>query len=300
LWAHGVRRQEVPSEGRAESRAVTFAAVWVLLSLLPFLNLRALPQGEIIHDRYLYLASVGFSILAALALRCLSQVGIFRHRRPAIQLAPALVLAVFLGIGTFTQSLYWADELALYSRSHKIAPENDAATTSLAAAASQRGMYGPAIELYKQVLARHPRVWRANVDLAYAYYSLGRYQDAIRYFARSIEADPVDGNQYLYLGLALAHVGRFKEAEGAIRQALVVRPDGPGYHHSLGIVLRMQGKLPAALEEFRNELAKNPGNRDTRAQVAEIESQLRESQSGQGTTSLPKGPEKQKARGELR
>ncbi len=277
LWVRGARNAATSDAGLIESRAIVFAAAWIVLALLPFLNLRALPQGEIIHDRYLYLASVGFSILVALALRRLAATRLLRARRPLVQLVPAFVLAALLGAGTFTQGLYWADELSLYTRSHEIAPENDAATTSLAAVASQRGMYGAAIELYKQVLARDPKVWRANVDLAYTYYSLGRYDDAVRYFARSIEVDPVDGNQYLYLGLALAHLGRFHEAEAAIRRALVVRPQGPHYHYSLGIVLKQQGKLPAALKEFRTELADDPGNQEAHAQIAAIESELRES-----------------------
>ncbi len=52
-----------------KAKAVAFISALLALPLLPLLNLSVFYQGEIVHDRYLYLSSIGFSMLVALALK---------------------------------------------------------------------------------------------------------------------------------------------------------------------------------------------------------------------------------------
>ena len=42
---------------------VMFASAWMLFPLLPALNLSVLPHGDFVHDRFLYLPSVGYALL---------------------------------------------------------------------------------------------------------------------------------------------------------------------------------------------------------------------------------------------
>lgn len=256
------------------SRAWAFASLWMALAILPVLNFRLLPEGEIAHDRYLYLPSVGFSILVALAWR---QAG-FRHARLLARSSWAAALgvafSVLMAFATARQSLCWSDDLSLNFHAHEIAPQNVSATTSLAAAAAERGMVPAAQALYRQVLESHPDFWRANVNLAYRYYQQGNFAEAVRYFERSAAADPTDGDQFLYLGLAWMHLNRLAEAEGAIRTALLVRPHGHGYHLGLGLVLKQAGKLAEARQELEAALAADPQDAQTRALLAEVEGQL--------------------------
>ncbi len=257
-----------------ETRTIVFATVWLALPMLLLLNLRVFPSDEIVHDRYLYLPSIGFALLIALAMRRLNPGRARLGSYPAGQVILALALGAALAVGTVRQSLYWSDELSLYSHSHQVAPRNDAAATSLAAIACERKLYPACMQLNQAVLARNPSFWRANVNLAYTYYGLGQLDRAAEYFRRSIAADPVDGNQYLYLGLCLLRLGRLGEAEAAARRALLVRPDGPQYHYVLGIILRARGNLPVALAEFQAELAQDPASERTRAQIAEIQKSM--------------------------
>lgn len=271
LWYWSRHPLEQPSGAPSdESRAILFAAIWWALPMLLLLNLRVFPSDEIVHDRYLYLPSIGFALLVALALRHLNLGRARVFGWPSAQLVLALGLAAALGARTAHQSLYWSDELSLYSHSYQVAPRNDAAATSLAAVACERKLYPACMQLNQEVLARNPNFWRANVNLAYAYYGLGQIDLAAEYFRRSIAADPVDGNQYLYLGLCLLRLGRLDEAEAAARRALLVRPDGTEYHYVLGIILKARGKLPEALAEFQAELAQDAASERARAQIAEI------------------------------
>ncbi len=179
-----------------------------------------------------------------------------------------------MAFATARQSLYWSDDLSLNFHAHEIAPQNVSATTSLAAAAAERGMAPAAQALYRQVLESHPDFWRANVNLAYLYYRQGNFAEAVHCFERSAAADPTDGDQFLYLGLAWMHLNRLAEAEGAIRTALLVRPRGHGYHLGLGLVLKQAGKLAEARQELEAALAENPQDAQARALLEEVEGQL--------------------------
>jgi len=246
----------------AQARPLAMAALWMAVAIVPVLNFRLLPQGEIAHDRYLYLPCVGFAILAGLAWRVAGariELWLLRPIATAEWIAVGC-LAVLLGSAAARQSLYWSDDLTLNSRAHKIAPHNVYATTSLAAAAAQRGMEAAAVALYQQALAANPDFWRANVNFAYLLYAHGDYADAAAYFRHALTVDPTDGDQFLYLGMSLLHMGRPHEAETAVRQALAVRPNGRDYHLGLGMVLVEEEKLPEARQELEQQLAKDPHN----------------------------------------
>jgi len=257
-----------------EADTIAFACLWMILTILPVLNLRLLPENEIAHDRYIYLASVGFAILAGIALRQAVRAAGGSFNRPIWSTVGALVLAVVMGLATARQSLYWADDLSLNFRAHQIAPRNVSATTSLGAAAAQRGMDGTAMALYQQALAIQPHFWRANVNLAYLYYAHGNYPEAARYFAQACADDPTDGDQFLYLGMALLRMGRVSEAENAVRSALLVRPQGQGYHLGMGMVLRAEGRLAEAKNEIAAELADGPQNAQAETLLKEVTRQM--------------------------
>jgi protein O-mannosyl-transferase len=267
---------------REESNTILFAATLMVTTIIPVLNFRFLPEGEVAHDRYVYLPSVGFCILVALALRRVLVTAL--RARPGVastSFAPAkpavivtLICAGGLGFATARQTLFWSDDLTLNFRAHQIAPHNVFATTSLAAALAQKGMDGPASALYQQALAIQPSFWRANVNLGYLYYAHGNYAEAARCFSRATAADPTDGDQFLYLGMSFLRIGRISEAETAIRTALLVRPLGKNYHLGLAMVLMQEGKYPEAKRELQAELEPDPQNAQARELLMQVEKKL--------------------------
>ena len=284
FW-YGRTRRNAPEQ----AKGIAFACLWMILTLLPVLNFRLLPENEIAHDRYVYLSSVGFALLVAMALRQAMRAAGKSLIRPAWALLGALVLFGAMGYATLRQSLYWSDDLTLNYRAHQIAPHNVSATTSLGAAVAQRGMDGAAMELYQQALAIQPEFWRANVNLAYLYYAHGNFPEAARFFARAGAADPTDGDQFLYLGMALLRLGQLTEAEKAVRMALLVRPQGKNYHLGLGMVLRQEGRLADARQEIQAELAGDPQNAQARALLEEVTRQMEAPAEKPSADQIPKG-----------
>src|SRR5208337_4995016 len=51
------------------SRSAAFFAVWLVLPLIPLLNIRVFIANDFAHDRYLYLPSVGLAVLVAMLLK---------------------------------------------------------------------------------------------------------------------------------------------------------------------------------------------------------------------------------------
>ena len=272
-----------------ETRAVAFACLWMILTLLPVLNFRFLPESEIAHDRYVYLPSVGFAILVAMALRKAAVRAASFWGRPAWTLVGAIVLSGVMGYATARQSLFWSDDLTLNYRAHEMAPHNVSATTSLAAAVAQRGMDGPAMTLYQQALDLQPDFWRANVNLAYLYYGHGNYPEAARFFAHACATDPTDGDQFLYLGMALLRMGQLMEAEKAARTALLVRPQGKNYHLGLGMVLTGEGRFPEARQEIEVELSEDGQNAQARALLDKVTQQMNAQPGKASAEETPKG-----------
>jgi len=257
-----------------KAKAVAFISALLALPLLPLLNLSVFYQGEIVHDRYLYLPSIGFSMLVALALK---RIGSGRARlfgQPAFQVVAAIVLTVLLGITTAAQNSFWASDFLLYYRGVSIAPNNTLANNNLASELMKRDMYDEAIMIYEHVLERDPGYWLASYNLGCVYYKLGRYEEAEKYLVRSLQLYQVDADQFTRLALVYMKTGRLDESAGLLHHAIEMRPKAAGYHYALGIVLKQKGEAQGAISEFEAELVNNPNQTAAREQIAELKSKL--------------------------
>jgi len=272
LW---IRRLEKTSP--SAQRTVAFACVWLLLPFVPLLDLSVLPVGEIAHDRYLYLPSIGFSILVAMAIRHLKGDSRKLLGLPVAQAVGVVGLSLVLGVGTALQDRYWANDLLLYSRGVERTPKNNLARTNLGNAMGEQGSYVQAIDLYREVLARDPHYWLAVYNTGYTYYRMGRPQEAERYLKQAIAINGADGDEYFYLGLTWLKLGRVEPAAQAVRHAIKLQPDGFAYHFAMGLILRLEHNPRGALQEFKKELENFHGETGAQQQIESIRAELESS-----------------------
>jgi len=249
-------------------RLALFACCWMVLPILPVLYLRAFVEGDIAHDRYLYIPSIGFVLLVVLGFRQIANR--WRPNHKPLQLAGIAVLAIAYTIGTATQQTYWASDMLLYSRGVEIAPNDNLACNNLANALLDNGHPAEAIALYSQVLAREPSYWLSNYNLGYSYYKIGYLQAAELYLRRAIGISDVDSDQYVYLGLTLWRQGQLDEAAQYVQRAIQIRPSAPGYHFVLGVIRQDQKNLAAAESEFALELKYQPESNAARQRLTAI------------------------------
>ncbi len=269
-----------------EAQAIAFACLWTVLTLIPVLDFRVFPQSEMAHDRYVYLPSVGFAILAAIALRQAVAALPIPLRRPRV--AAALALWGVMGYATYRQTLYWSDDLTLNSHALQIAPQNPSAMTNLGAALAKRGKEQPAMDLYQRALAVNPQFWAATVNVAYVYYSRENYPEAARYFVRACSLDATDGDQFAYLGMTLLRMGRPKEAEDAVRAALLTHPQGRNYHLALSEVLEAEGRWAEARREIEWEIADDPANWQAKSMLSDLQHRMEAAPAGRAANPAAK------------
>lgn len=257
-----------------ESRAVSFSLAWIVLPLLPILDIRVFEKNDFAHDRYLYLPSVGFAVLAALVLQRLPAIKSFRGI-PVTQAALLFVLVPLMALGVGRESAYFANNWTFYGHCARTAPNNHLALTDFAAELGERGKYAEALQILNRVVREDPSFWYAVYNLGFTYYRLGQLSEAEEYFGRAIVLQPDVAKEHLYLGLVKLKTDRMDEAEISVRRAIQLDPQGYGHHFALGIILKQRGELTQAWQEMRTELMNHPENATARQQMAEIEARVR-------------------------
>ena len=252
------------------SRDARFAAIWVVVPLLPFLDLRVLPEGDFIHDRFLYLPSIGFALLLAMGVGAAARHGRFRLRPIVVELLAAVTLGSAYGALSFYYSRFWVNNAVLSVHAATLSPGSDFALDGLAHEYAIRGQCATAASIYRTVIARSPRYWLAHYNLGVCEFEMGRPQQALEPLGRAAEIAPGEPAVYVYIGLAQYQLGHLAVAETALRRAIEFRPEATGYHYTLGLILKAEGRTHEALAEFRDELAHHPEDAETARQIVQL------------------------------
>jgi hypothetical protein len=240
-------------------RATGYAAAWLVIPLLPALDTFVFRTGEIVHDRYFYVPSIGASLLVALildwALRGQPEV----FGQPARVVGAALALAAILGFFVFREASFWTDNYTLYSRGHEIAPHNATAMNNLGAELIARRELNPALNLLESGNREYPRDDRFVFNLARLNYIEKQYSKSEEYTWQAIGLDPSSPESFILLGQIKLKQDKTQEALQAIRRAVELNPYSSAYHTSYGIVLKLTGDCVTAKSQFAEALAINPG-----------------------------------------
>jgi len=259
----------------ARFRSVALAIPWLIFPILPVMIVQVFGNGNFAHNRYLYLPSVGFAMLAALGIRTL------KFGRPLLGVIPSsqawacVGLALLLGFGVLVEDRVYANDATFYSYAYSHSVDKDAVIgMDYANTLAEQGDFDHAAAIYQELIQAHPDMWSACFNLGYMDYQTGQLDAAEHYLARAAVGDPSNAGAVFYLGLADLKLNRLEEAEANLRRAIVLAPTTPNYHFALGMVLKVKGNGPEALAEFARELELNPGHQAAGQQAAEIQKQM--------------------------
>jgi tetratricopeptide (TPR) repeat protein len=253
---------------------VAFAGLWLLMGLAPALYFRNFVNGDFVRDRYMYLPSIGFALLAALALRRLPSIRGWSAQ--AVQLCAVSVLCGGYACASIAQQVYWSNDLLLLVRGQSLYPENPYAMAGLAKEYSQRGAHDRAIELAQAVVKNHPeygygplalaeayihagrfeegRVWldRVNPDyaksevgmagLAGLYGQMGDYQRAFALCSEILQKEPNLLSALYNCGNIHLTDGQYRDAEELLARAVQLAPEQAAPRHFLGRALLQDGR----------------------------------------------------------
>jgi tetratricopeptide (TPR) repeat protein len=254
------------------SKVTAFGALWMLLTLMPVFDIRVFAHNENVHDRYLYLPSIGFCLIVAVILQAAFG-AIAGLRSTAAKAAIVMPLLAMMAFGTIHQSWQWSDNYSLFEHALKVAPNNEIANQCMGTEMFLHRSYAQSAEYYRRALELQPYMPEAAYGLARCYLELDLVSESEPYFVRAIQLRPADSKPYLYLGIARMKLNHLKDAEALVREA--IRRKGPddisNYHASLAEILKRKGDLQGALSEYHAELRENPSSQTAAQEIAMLE-----------------------------
>jgi Tfp pilus assembly protein PilF len=268
-----------------KSPGAQLAAVWMVLPILPVLDIPIFPRGEFLHDRYLYHPLIGLSLLAGLGIAALERRSTRDAARRAIY-AVCGAVAMALGALTFHQTGYWTDNFTLYSHGVEVAPRSGFANNNLGAVLLNRGQWNEAMAQFQKAIDYAPKLYLAHYDMGLGYYQKERYSEAEACFKRSIAILPEDPDSHLFLGMTYYHTKRLPEAIAELRKAVALKPGNTGYHFALGVMLKQSGDYLGARQELLEVLQRDPQQESAQAQLREVEQHLAASAPGSAATPM--------------
>ncbi len=250
------------SRGRREDR---FALICMGLPILPVLNFAAFSEGELAHDRYLYVPSAFFAVVAARAI-------VDYAKRPAIQAAVMAGATAIYGYATVRESRPYANGVDLFSRGLTTSPNNNIAAANLAAALFEENRPAEAIPLLEAVQRRRADLPGVVYLIGLCYFRMNLSSEAETYLRRAIQITPQDPRPRLMIGLIQFSRNELSEAESSIREGIRLQPTRHYwfYHFHLGRVLEAKGDRKAALAQFEEELVHNPGLPEAKAEIQKL------------------------------
>jgi tetratricopeptide (TPR) repeat protein len=269
--------------GRLGSREVGFAGAWILITLLPALDTVVFRPDELVHDRYFYLPSLGAALLVGLLVEPVGRAGVKVFGRPFRLVASGLALAVVLALCSVHASSFWANDYALMTRAHQIAPKNHTGLNDLGVELLLRGKVDEAQAMFEQAGKEHPGDWAVAFNLGRAEYLKHDYAVAEEHLRRAIQLRPTAADPYVTLGQIQLKANRPGDALESMRRAVELSPFSPKFHTVYGVVLEVNGKCPAAVTEFEAALALDPNDVFARRERERCRSAMNSS-SGPGTS----------------
>jgi tetratricopeptide (TPR) repeat protein len=275
------------SEGNSR---VAFAGLWLLVGLAPALYLRNFGNGDFVRDRYMYLPSIGFAMLAAMGLRRLPSIK--GWSAGMVQTCVVLVLCASYAGASIAQQVYWGNDLLLLVRGESLYPGNPYAVAGLAKEYSQMGAHERAIALAQSVVRDHPdygygplalaeayihagrfaegRVWLDRVDPDYAksevgmagvaglYGEMGDYQRALALCSEILGKEPDLYSALYNCGNIHLMDGQYGEAEKLLARAVQLVPEQSAPKHFLGRALLQDGRDAEAQPYLLEAVAMDP------------------------------------------
>ncbi len=243
---------------------------WFLGTLVPVIGLIAFGVQSR-ADRYVYLPSIGVTIMLAWGLPELLKDRTWRRSPVAITGGLACAACFFT---TRSQVHYWRDSFSLFEHTVKVTKDNYIAQNNLGRAFEDQGNLDAAEEHYQEAVRLNPQYGVAQYNLGNVLTEKNRLDEAITHLKESIRLMPKVAETYNNLGKAYAMQRRLDEAMQLFSEAIKVNPDCEPAHLNLGRGYGMMGKMDLAAAEFQTAVRLAPNDSAARQKLAEARAQL--------------------------
>jgi Tfp pilus assembly protein PilF len=234
---------------------VGLALSLILLPLVPVLvGIRIFRDGDLAHDRYLYLPSVGLCLLAGLLFKRIWAAS--TSARWVAASTGVILMTVLVGLN-LSQQAYYRDDEAFYKRGLEVGPTNSLVMAFLGDHYLGQGKNDLALEQFRHAHDISPDNPEVLYRLARGLFETKNYAEAEPYLIQ-ISRDPnLPASRRAVLALSLGQtqmrLGELSSAQSTLRELEVRNDTLRGVHQSLGALYELEGKLFDASREYERE-----------------------------------------------
>ena len=245
----------------------TLGVILFFILLLPVSNI--VPIKAVVGDRFIYILSLGFFIIAASLFRTIESSRSESIPRMGALTAGATGIVVFLfSINTIVRSLDWRDNFSLYSSAVEVAPDNPRAHLFLGKEYVMKGDYETAREHCMVAIRERPGWAEAHVVLGSIFLKEGLLRHAEKELKIATQHKPLHGDANNTLGIVYMKMGKYNEALVTFKTALEKNPEVSEILNNVASALIQMGEHASSLEYLNKALEVKPDNRQAAANAA--------------------------------
>ncbi|MGH7934940.1 MAG: tetratricopeptide repeat protein, partial [Candidatus Binataceae bacterium] len=194
-----------------------FCAAWMVLGVVPELNLGGIFALALVQDRYLYLPAMGWCLLVA---DIMVTVAHGSEARARVCVAAGGALAMLYAVVLFNVQGFWHDEVRLFTRCIQEFPDSSLWHLRLGMALEARGDLAGALNHMRISSRLDPGSGAAQFDAGQIEARLGDYKAAARDTAAGLSHIPnAPANAYVSLATFYAVAGDSAQSEAALKRA---------------------------------------------------------------------------------
>ncbi len=250
---------------------VTYGIVFFLISILIYSNI-FFPIGTNISERFLFMPSLGFSVVMAYGFVFLK-----KYVNPSVFYISVLILLILYSFTTVNRNFTWKNNFSLYTTDVIVSSESakalNAAGGVLADASvkeenksKKNEMLQAAEEYLTKAVNIHPKYKNAWLLLGNVGFYKKEYDNAIRSYEKALIIDPSYREANVNLALVLQVAGReagelkgdLKKAKILLERSYMLNPSDAETLRLLGVAEGMGGNHEGALHYFHEMVKENP------------------------------------------
>ncbi len=213
--------------------------LWYAIAILPVIGIVTI--GDPMADRYLYLPSIGVSVMMAWGIPVLFP---RENSRRMILFPMAIVFLAILSMITWKQCGYWKNNESLSNHAFQVTRNNALLImmhNNLATSLDNEGKVIEAIDHYSEAIRLKPDYAYAYNKRATLYGKIGQYRQAIDDYSEAILIQPDYALAYNNRGNTYVGLGQYQMAIEDYNEAIRLKPDYAYAYNNRGFVYLKNG-----------------------------------------------------------
>lgn len=238
------------------SKTLVFGILFFIVNIFLLLKLFEVPAGDyFMADRYAYIPSVGFFLLASVGLFQLSGKKMIYKRGGQVFL---VVYVIFISLQTFNRSTVWKDDLTFYSDIISNYPDARVAYTNRGATRKEMGQLQGALADFTKSIQLGAKSYKGYANRGAVYTSMGDFSKALTDYKKAYLLNPKNPQVMSGYGYTQLQTGDLNGAMKTFDRAIQFQPVNPEAYSNRGTAKYNLGNLVGAIEDYNVAIQQQP------------------------------------------